>query len=265
MASELDDVKYQVAVANRVLSELGLASGPLVSLGHASMRVPSDPDKFVVKGRGYALDAIPLMRPEDMVVCDLEGNRVSASPGVRQCNEVQLHACIYKTHPDVQSVVHCHPRYTVVMSVLQATLVPMCNEGLQLVRKPLPVYPHNKTITSLEEGMEVTTTMGDSRAILLLGHGASTTGNSLAESVVNMLNLEEQAKMNWYAYCAAGPNHARIPEEMIAESANRTPRTELPHFKDLTVAAGFDPTASGGPSAVFGYYAQLVSQDLKRP
>ena len=264
MASELDDVKYQVAVANRVLSELGLASGPLVSLGHASLRLPSDPNKFVVKGRGYALDALPLMRPEDMVVVDLDGYKIDGPPGSTQCYEVQMHACIYKTHPDVQSVVHCHPRYTVVMSVLQATLIPMCSEGLALVRTPLPVYPHNKIITSVEEGMDVATIMGDSRAILLHGHGATTTGNDLGESVINMLNLEEQAKMNWYAYCAAGPSHAGIPEEMIAESANRPQLPELPHFKDLMAAEG-DPRARAGVNPVYAYHAQLVSQDLTRP
>jgi ribulose-5-phosphate 4-epimerase/fuculose-1-phosphate aldolase len=263
MASELADVKYDVAVANRVLSAIGLATGPLVSLGHASWRLPSDPNKFVVKGRGYELDALPLMRPEDMIVCDLDGYKIDGPPGSTQCYEVQLHACIYKTHPDVQSVVHCHPRYTVVMSVLQATLLPMCNEGIQLVRKPLPVWPHNKIITSLEEGMEVAEAMGDSKAVLLQGHGAATTGNNLGESVINMLNLEEQAKMNWYAYCAAGPAHASIPEELIAESANRPQLPELPHFKDLMATQG-DPRTRGAVNAVFAYYAQLVSQDLKR-
>ena len=41
MSTTLDDVKYQVAVANRILAELGFATGVLASLGHASMRVPS--------------------------------------------------------------------------------------------------------------------------------------------------------------------------------------------------------------------------------
>ena len=112
--------------------------------------------------------------------------------------------------------------------------------------------------------MEVATTMGESRAILLQGHGATTTGNNLGESVVNMLNLEEQAKMNWYAYCAAGPSHAGIPEEMIAESASRPQLPELPHFKDLMAAEG-DPRGRGGVNPVYAYHAQLVSRDIKRP
>lgn len=255
MSTELDDVKYQVAMANRVLAEVGLASGILASLGHASMRVPSAPETFVVKGRGYTIDALATMRPEDMVVCDLEGFKLDGPPGVTQCFEVKLHSTIYKTRPDVQAVVHVHPRFTVVMTVLGATLVPMCNEGINLVRRPLPVYPHNKIITTEEEGMEVATALGDGPAVLLLGHGAATVGASLEEAVMNMLGLEEQARMNWYAYCAAGPNHARIPEEVIAESDARPPLPELPHFKDVMAARG-QPRVNG----VWMYYMERVAR-----
>ena len=62
--ADIDDVKREVAIANRILSHVGLATGVLVSLGHASFRVPSDPGLFIVKGRGYAIDALPLMQPD---------------------------------------------------------------------------------------------------------------------------------------------------------------------------------------------------------
>ena len=171
---DIDDAKRDVAIANRILSHVGLATGVLVSLGHASLRVPGEPDKFIVKGRGYDIDALPLMQPADMIVCDLEGRKVDGPPNATQCFEVKMHSAVYKSHPEVQSVVHCHPRYATMMSVLQARLVPMCNEGSQLVRVPLPVYPHNKLILTEEDGQGVATTLGDSQAALLRGHGAIT-------------------------------------------------------------------------------------------
>src|SRR5438034_1491589 len=102
MATTLAEVKREVAIANRVLAEVGLATGAMASLGHASMRLPSQPDRFLVKGRGYEIDALALMRPEDMVVCDLNGYKVDGPPGSTQCREVQMHSCLYKTRPDVQ-------------------------------------------------------------------------------------------------------------------------------------------------------------------
>ena len=70
MPTELEDVKYQVAVANRVLSEIGLTTGATASLGHASMRMPSDSGRFAIKGRGYKIDVLSRVLPEEMVVCD---------------------------------------------------------------------------------------------------------------------------------------------------------------------------------------------------
>jgi ribulose-5-phosphate 4-epimerase/fuculose-1-phosphate aldolase len=249
-----EQTKYEVAVANRVLAELGLATGVLASLGHTSVRVPGSPDRFVVKGRGYAVDALAAMQPEDMIVCDLDGFKVEGPPGTMQCFEVKMHSCIYKTHPEVQSVTHVHPRYTVLMSTLQAGLRPMCQEGAQLVSKPLPVYHHVKTVQTDDEGTEVAALLGDSKAVLLEGHGAATVGATAEESVMTMLQLEEQARMNWYGYCAAGPDYRSLPGELIEEMTDRVPAAELPHFKDVFVGSRV-----GG---VWKYYSDKVSSDL---
>ena len=263
MSSELDDVKRQVAIANRVLTEVGLAVGVTAALGHVSMRIPSEPDKFVVKGRGYSMDVLATMQPQDMVVCDMEGFKLDGPPGSYQCHEVKIHSCILKTRPDVQSVVHVHPRFTVLMSVLQKTLVPVCTEGMQLVRYPLPVYPRVKIITSEEGGMEVANLLGNNKAVIFLGHGAATAGSSISDAVQTMLLLEEQAKMNWYAYCAAGPDHPRIPDELIDETidAPATAVKTLPHFRDQLRDLPSDWNPRGG-YGTYDYYAQLVSKDL---
>ena len=85
-----EETKYEVCVANRALFEVGLTSGPLASLGHISMRVPGNPDRFIVKGRGYEVDAIPLMEPEGMVVCDLDGNRMASATTTAARNHLFL-------------------------------------------------------------------------------------------------------------------------------------------------------------------------------
>src|SRR5713101_527259 len=189
MSPELDDIRRQVALANRTLFNLGLAVGVTAALGHASMRLPSAPNHFLVKGREYEFDGLAIMEPEDMVECDTEGYLVAGRPGLTQCSEVKIHSCIYKTHPEIQAVVHVHPRFVVLMSVLNGSLVPMCQEGAQLVRKPLPVYPHMKTVQSDAEGMEVAGLLGQSRALLMRGHGAVTVGRTLSDAVMGMAQL----------------------------------------------------------------------------
>ena len=233
MNTDLEDVKREVATANRVLSNLDLAAGMTAALGHASMRVPAEPNHFFVKGREYEFDALAIMEPDDMVMCDTEGFLIAGRPGLTQCSEVKIHACIYKTHPQVQAVVHVHPRYTILMSVLTGSLKPMRQEGAQLVRHTLPIYPHVKTIQSEAEGMELANLLGDSRAVLLRGHGAVTTGKSLSEAVMGMAQLEEQARMNYLAYCAEGKDYTYLGNDLLDEMLNRTPLYELPHFKDV--------------------------------
>jgi L-fuculose-phosphate aldolase len=233
MNSDLEDVRREVATANRVLANLGLADGVTAALGHASMRVPSEPHHFFVKGREYEFDALAIMEPDDMVLCDTEGFLIAGRSGLTQCSEVKIHACIYKTHPQVQAIVHVHPRYTILMSVLTGSLKPMRQEGAQLVRHALPIYPHVKTIQSDAEGMEVANLLGDSRAMLLRGHGAVTTGENLSEAVMGMAQLEEQAQMNYLAYCAEGKGYTYLTDDLLDEMLNRTPLYEQPHFKDV--------------------------------
>ena len=260
MAREIDDIKEQVAIANRTLDELGLATHTLASLGHVSMRVPNQPDQFVVKGRGYQVDALARVKPEDMIVVDLDGNMIDGKPGTSQCYEVKMHSCILRERPDVMSVVHVHPRYTVVMSLMGVRLRPMCNEGRDIVRNPLPIFEHSRLILSEEDGMEVVQTIGSNSAALLKGHGAVCTGRNMEQAVMTMLNLEEQARMNYYAYCAVGDNYEGIPDAEIEDSiaAFRT-MADLPHLKG-PISRGAGPGAGGRPGGVWAHYTELVKE-----
>jgi ribulose-5-phosphate 4-epimerase/fuculose-1-phosphate aldolase len=261
MGRELDEVKFEVAQATRILAATGLASGVTSALGHVSMRVPNDPDKFVVKGRGYQIDALEEMQYYDMIVCDLEGYKVDGPAKSTQCSEVKIHSSIYRERPDVMSVVHVHPRHVVLMSVLQETLVPMCQEGIELVRNPLPMYPHCKTVWSEEEGMELVSYLKDGKAVLMEGHGATMTGRNPQDSVISMLQLEEQARMNYWAVVAKGSDHPRISDAYVDEIGNRPRQDEYPHFKELMRRIGGNPPRDGTWNA----YKKKVSGDMIVP
>ena len=176
MADAIDEAKREAAAGTHLLTMFGLAAGVRATLGHVSVRVPGRPDLFVVKGRGYRADALPAMRPEDMVVVDMDGVWVDGPRNVVPCFEVKIHSCILRDRPDVNSVVHVHPKYSVLLSVLQRQIQPMCQEGAKLVLDPIPVYPRQKIVTSDEEGTAVANTLGGGSAALLFGHGAVSAG-----------------------------------------------------------------------------------------
>jgi ribulose-5-phosphate 4-epimerase/fuculose-1-phosphate aldolase len=139
---------------------------------------------------------------------------------------------------------------------LATGLRPMNQEGVDLVKDPLPMWDHIKTVQTDEEGMEVAGLLGNSKAMLLRGHGATTVGSTPEESVMNMIHLEEQAKMNYWAFSAAGPNHPYIEDELIAEMKGRTPLPELPHFSTV-LPKGWRPRVGG----VWQYYSRVVTDN----
>ena len=261
MSREIDDIKYEVAMATRILSAIGLATGVTAALGHVSMRVPNQPDKFIVKGRGYTIDALEEMQYYDMIVCDLEGYKIDGPAKSTQCSEVKIHACTYRERPDVMSVVHVHPRYTVLMTTLEETLRPMCQEGADLVKTPLPVYPHTKTVWSEEEGSDLVSYLGNGKAVLMKGHGATMTGRDPSDSVLSMLQLEEQARMNYWALVAKGSDHKYLSDELVEEGANRPRQDEYPHFTELMRRIGGNPPRDG----TWNSYKKKVSGDMIAP
>jgi ribulose-5-phosphate 4-epimerase/fuculose-1-phosphate aldolase len=253
----LDEVKREVALGSRILSMTGLASGIRASLGHVSLRDPNNPDHFVVKGRGYEIDVLSRMRPENMVVCDLNGYLVDGPPGTVQCNEVMIHACVFKARPEINSIVHVHPPYSVLLTILGVPLVPMALEGIRLVRRPLPIYPHTALITSLEQGQEMTRCLGSATAVQLLGHGATTVGKTMEESVTAMLQLEHQAEMNYRACLISGKDHPRIPDALIDEYLQWKPLSE-PHFQDAVARVGKVNPAS----SIWGDLMERAAREL---
>jgi len=248
--AELDDVMAEVALANRMLFGMGLADSSTIERGHVSFRVPSQPDRFVIKALGPALS---LTQKDHMVVVDLDGFKVGGPKELNLPNEVKMHSCILRARPEINSVVHVHPRYTVLMSVLQERLAPMCIEGMQLFTRPLPMFPSPRLIIREEDGVEVANLLGDREAILLQGHGAATVGADMEDSVTNMLYLEEQARMNYLAFCALGRDHPVLsPEQCTEFGQNMRLLGAQEHLKPEAA-----PT-SRKPSGIWVHYARLA-------
>ena len=156
----------------------------------------------------------------------------------------------------MHSIVHVHPKFTVLMSVLGQRLAPMAQEGIAVVKDPLPMYPHTKVVRTQEEGRKLTAYLGGGDTVLMLGHGAVTVGGTLEESVTRMVHLEHQAEMNYHAYSAAGPNHPVIPDELVGEVIRSRP-FDGPHFQAAIAKHGMPRYNS-----IWNYLRSLVSPGL---
>lgn len=249
--AEQEEIFEHVALASRMLYEMELADSSTIERGHVSYRLPDEPDKFVIKALGPALS---MTEAEHIVVVNMDGFKVGGPKEMNLPNEVKMHSCLLRERPQVNSVVHVHPRYTVLMSVLQEQLGPMCIEGMPLFAKGIPLFPSPRLIIHEKDGAEVAALMGDSDAIMLQGHGAATVGGDVEDAILNMLHLEEQARMNYLAFCAAGKDHAVISREQREEFvANMRSMAEAEHLKPE-----MRPTARK-PSGIWNHYAEMAS------
>ena len=251
MTKNLDELINEVALASRMLYEMGLADASTIERGHVSLRLPENPDQFIIKALGPSLSQT---YPGHMVIVNVDGYKVGGPKENNLPNEVKMHSCLLRDRPEINSIVHVHPRYTVLMSVLEAQLQALCIEGMPLFSKPIPMFESPRLIINEKDGLEVSQIMGEHSAILLQGHGAATAGADMEDAMVNMLHLEEQARMNYLAYCAVGPNHQSLTKDQQMDFvANMRTMAEAEHLNPELAAT---PRKPGG---IWKHYAAKAS------
>lgn len=192
----LEHLKEEVCAANLKLVEYGLV---VLTWGNVSA-ISEDRRYVVIKPSGvdYAT-----MKPEQMVVTDLEGNVVEGS--LRPSSDLDTHLELYRAFPTVNSVVHTHSRYATAFAQAE---------------RPLPCYgtthadtfygsvPCTRQLTEDEvngayersTGIVIAELFRDLDpeavpAVLVSRHGPFAWGKNCVKSVENALILEETARM----------------------------------------------------------------------
>ncbi|MCR5675064.1 MAG: L-ribulose-5-phosphate 4-epimerase [Lachnospiraceae bacterium] len=98
----MEELKKEVCEANLLLPKYGLVTftwGNVSAIDRAS-------GLFVIKPSGVEYDG---MKPEDMVVMDLEGNRVEGK--YKPSSDTPTHLELYRAFPEIGGVVHTHSSY----------------------------------------------------------------------------------------------------------------------------------------------------------
>ena len=190
-----------------------------------------------------------------MVVVDVNGYKAGGPKELNLPNEVKMHSCLLRERPDVNSVVHVHPRYTVLMSVLQEQMGPMCIEGMPLFSEPLPMFPSPRLIIHEKDGAEVARLMGGHSAILLQGHGAATVGGDMEGRHREHAAPGRAGAYDYLAFCAVGSEHAVLTPEQRAEFVANM--RSMPDAGHLTPEVAPTPRK---PSGIWRHYAALAQR-----
>jgi L-fuculose-phosphate aldolase len=132
------------------------------------------------------------MRPSDMVIVDLEGQRVRGRRNVT--SEIGMHLLIYRMRPDVQAIVHAHPPTATGFAAAGIALTEplVCEVVMGLGCIPLARYGTPGT-SELAGTLEPYVPHYD--AILMSNHGVVTYGDTLEHAYMKMETVEHFAQI----------------------------------------------------------------------
>jgi HCOMODA/2-hydroxy-3-carboxy-muconic semialdehyde decarboxylase len=180
--------------ANHILFDQGVVDG----FGHVSVRHPIRPDHFLL-----ARSMAPALVTEaDVLEFDPDGAPTEAG-GPAVYLERFIHSEIYRTRPDVVSVVHSHSPAVVPFSVVSGTkLRPICHM-CGFLGAATPVFEirdvggpgSDLLIRDSRLGAALAQSLGQSAAVLMRGHGSTVVGGTLRQAVFRAVYTEVGARL----------------------------------------------------------------------
>ncbi len=213
-----------LVAANRILADLGVVDG----YGHVSARDPSRPDRFLMS-RSRAPE---LVTAADILVHDLDGNTPD-DPTARTFLERFIHAEIYRAHPKVMAIVHCHSPALIPFGVAGAELRPVWHMSAFLGDE-VPIFEIRKAggmtdllVSSPKLGKALSEVLGDHPVALMRGHGAVIVGPDVKTAVFRAYYTEMNARLQAQAMLFGrrivylDPEEARLAARTIAGTIER--------------------------------------------
>lgn len=125
--------------------------------------------------------------PGDLVEVDAAGPHPNDG---RASSELIVHRAIYRA-TGAGAVVHAHPPYATLLSMLQDELCPVDSEGCYLLEK-VPVVDLGRSITIglPESARAVSEALKENRIVVLKGHGSFARGETLEDAYMLTSSLE---------------------------------------------------------------------------
>ncbi|MBR1571145.1 MAG: L-ribulose-5-phosphate 4-epimerase [Lachnospiraceae bacterium] len=194
----LEELKKQVYEANMLLPKYELVT---FTWGNVS-GIDREAGLFVIKPSGVDYDKLT---PEDMVVVDLEGNKVEGR--YNPSSDTATHMELYNRFPEIGGIVHTHSTWATTWAQSGRGIPCYGTTHADYIYGEVPCV-RNLTKAEIDEAYELNTgvLIADyftekkidpvaTPAVLCKNHGPFTWGKDAMEAVHNAVVLEEVAKM----------------------------------------------------------------------
>ncbi len=218
-----DELVADLLMGNKILFKYGIVD----AFGHISVRHNEDPSTYVMSRHL----APGLVTAEDLITYDLDSNPVEETKH-RLYSERFIHGEIYKTRPDVQSVVHCHAPDLIPFGITKAELQPVYHMSAFL-GEGVPKYEirnaggmTNMLVRTAPLGKALADVLGDKPMALMRGHGATMVGDTIRIAVYRAVYAAMNAKiqleaMRFGEVTYLAKEEAELYERYIGEVVHR--------------------------------------------
>ena len=179
-----DALKQQLVDAIRMLARAEIVDHS----GHGSVR--RDGASFYINTGASVRSSLTV---GDIVAVDFDGALVEGS--ARPPLEFHIHSEIYRRRRDVNAVLHTHPRWSTLLTIVGVRYQPVSGQGVLLGDIPLLDSPMSVNTKSMGEKLAATLATGP--AVLLKSHGAVIVGADIVECFALAAYLEENAQRQY--------------------------------------------------------------------
>jgi HCOMODA/2-hydroxy-3-carboxy-muconic semialdehyde decarboxylase len=192
MPSAIDDLCYQLALANRMVAHEGVID----AFGHVSVRHPDNPEHYLLS-RSRSPE---LVEPGDILELDIDSNVVT--PGnILPYGECVIHGEIFRARPDVMAIVHHHSPAILPFCLTDLKLVPINSLGATMGAE-VPSWDSADefgdtplVLTTNEQGASLARALGPHSIVLMRRHGATVVGSSLKEVMFRSIMTHRNAEL----------------------------------------------------------------------
>ena len=180
------DQKNNLVKCIRMLEKSGIVDYN----GHGSIRLPEDHILINIGNRQRST-----LTNDDLCIIDFDGNLLEGDGNPPL--EFHLHAGVYKARPDAGAVIHCHPKWSTILTTAGQTYMPVYAQGSLVY--PLPMLDSPDSINNVKMATALTDILGDRPAAVMKAHGAVTLGETIVDAFVLMNYLEDNAERQYLA------------------------------------------------------------------
>lgn len=155
------------------------------------------------------------MKPEDMMVIDLEGDTVEGDRN--PSTESPMHLEAYRKREDAGAIIHPHSIYTTALSILHKPLPMVIDEVVPKLGGEIRVASYSMPGTK-DLAKNAIEAMEDRSVVLLANHGALCIGKNLRKALDNAILLERTCRIYLIALQAGQP--IELPADVVEEEAD---------------------------------------------